>query len=88
MTNFQETRKTLRRLIDRFVMQIKLLNPWQIVKWMYTESDDKGLRLLKSEGTTYLWRALVIAGFLWAANFLIALTGVQNVESDFFIVDA
>ncbi len=67
---------------------IKRFNPWLIVKWIYTESDDKGLRLLKSEGTTYLWRALILAGTLWTANLLIALTGVQNIKSDLFIVDA
>lgn len=69
-------------------MDIKRFNPWLTVKWIYTESDDKGLRLLKSEGTTYLWRALILAGTLWIANLLIALTGVQNVKSDLFIVDA
>ena len=71
-----------------FKRQIKLLNPWYIVKWIYTESDEKGLRLLKSEGTTYLWRAIILAGVLWVANLLIALTGVQNVKSELFIVDA
>jgi hypothetical protein len=84
----KKTTNTFKRPFDLLVMRLKQMNPWLTVKWIYTESDDKGLRLLKSEGTTYLWRALVIAGFLLAANFLIALTGVQNVKSDLFIVDA
>ena len=79
---------TFKRPFDLLVMRLKLLNPFHIVKWIYTESDDKGLRLLKSEGTTYLWKAVILAGVLWLANFLIALTGVQNVKSDLFIVDA
>jgi hypothetical protein len=77
-----------KRPFDLFVMRLKELNPWRIVKWIYTESDYKGAKLLRSEGVTYLWRALVIARVLWAANFSIALTGVQNIKSNFFIVDA
>lgn len=73
---------------DSVVMRLRWFNPWLIVGWRYCEKDDIGLRVLKAEGTTYFWKALIAAGTLWTASFLIALTGIDHPKSDFLIVDA
>lgn len=75
-------------LLQRFKLNMRWINPWLIVGWRYCERDEIGLRVLKAEGTTYFWRALVTAGTLWIVSILIALTGIDHPKNDFFIVDA
>tara|TARA_R110002020_G_scaffold471097_1_gene697538 strand:- start:3085 stop:3357 length:273 start_codon:yes stop_codon:yes gene_type:complete len=86
--NCSESDAAKRSVFDRVVMRLKSFNPWLIVGWRYCEKDDIGLRVLKSEGATYLWKALVIYLFLLAASFFIELTGIDHPKSDFLIVDA
>ena len=74
-------------LLKRLVIRLRWYNPWLIVGWRYCEKDNIGLSVLKAEGTTYFWRALVTACTLWAASILISLTGIDHPKSDFYIVD-
>lgn len=74
--------------INEVVMRLKSFNPWLIVGWRYCEKDAIGLRVLKAEGTNYLWKALAVYLLLLVANFLIALTGIDHPKSDFLIVEA
>ena len=73
---------------QRLVVRLRWINPWLIVGWRYCEQDDFGIRVLRKQGTTYLWRCMVTAGVLWVANFLIDATGMPQNKSDFFIVSA
>ena len=86
--NCSESDAAKRSVFDRVVMRLRWFNPWLIVSWRYCEKDNIGLRVLKYEGRTYLWRALVIYLFLLSASFLIALTGIDHPKGDFLIVDA
>jgi hypothetical protein len=62
--------------------KLRWFNPWLFVCWLYIEND-----VIKSRGTTYLWRAWCLAITLNVANFLIKLTGAPQDKGYFCIVD-
>lgn len=64
---------------------IKSLNPWVVVDWHYCEIKEHGVRVLRYEGTAYLWKAWITGVVVCIANFLLSIIIPDHPKSDFFI---
>jgi len=68
-------------------MWLRWYNPWLIVKWVYCERDKHGLRLLKKEGTTHLWKAVTTWLVVAMCNQALMWLGFEYEAGDFIILD-
>ena len=76
-----------KRGFERFVSRLCWYNPWHIVRWVYCERDKHGLRLMKKEGTTYLWKALATWALVAFCNQALMWCGFEYETADFIITD-
>ena len=77
-----------KRGFERFVMRLFWWNPWRIVRWVYCERDKHGLRLMKKESTTYLWKAVTTWALVAFCNQALMWCGFEYETADFIITDA
>lgn len=85
--NCSESGAAKRSVFNRFVMRLKWLWPWLIVKWMYCEIENGSL-ILKKEGTQYLWKVYLTYAAVLFCNQCLSWIGYPHKRGNFFICDA
>jgi hypothetical protein len=74
--------------LERIVRRLNRYNPRKIVRWIYCERDKHGLRLMKKEGVTYLWKAVTTRAIVALCNQALMWCGFDYETGDFLICDS